>query len=169
MAIGNLVPWARRDRDLAAQGSGPSWDRGELSPFVQLHQEMNRAFDNLFKDFGMSGQAMTNWPHLEVTETDDGYRVTAELAGMDEKDIDVSIDDGMLTIRGEKRAEHEGKNGSYSERFYGAFQRSLAVGDIDPEQVNASFDKGVLTITLPRSAQAQERVKRIPINAGTRH
>jgi HSP20 family protein len=142
----------------------------ELSPFFALHREMNRLFDDAFRDFGFfGGRAPQAWPHLELTETRDGYRLTAELPGMDEKDIELSLEDGVLTLRGEKRSEHDDSRRGYSERYYGSFSRSIAVGDIDEQRVNATFDKGVLTVTLPRSAEAERRVKRIAINGNTRH
>ena len=88
---------------------------------------------------------------------------------MDEKDIDISFRDGVLTLRGEKRSESQDKGRRVSERYYGRFERRITLGDVDDAQARASFDKGVLTIDMPRSAQAEERVRRIPINGGTRH
>jgi HSP20 family protein len=171
MTLGDLVPWSRKDREVGLQRS-ESFGRGggELSPFLALHREMNRLFDDAFRDFGLlGGRAGHAWPHLELTETDDGYRLTAELPGMDEKDVELSLHDGVLTLRGEKRSQNDDRRRGYSERYYGAFSRSVAVGDVDEEKVDATFDKGVLTVTLPRSAEAEHRVKRIAINTGTKH
>lgn len=172
MNLSDLVPWGRKDnRDLALQRSD-RWtpESSELSPFLRLHHEMNRLFDDAFRDFGVFGGGRPQgWPHVEVAETDNGYRLTAELPGMDEKDVELSLQDGVLTIRGEKRSEHDDRRRGYSERYYGSFSRSIAVGDIDESQVNATFDRGVLTVDLPRSAEAEQRVKRIPINGDTRH
>jgi HSP20 family protein len=175
MTLGDLVPWGRKDRDLALQSHEPaSFGSSALTPFTRLHQEMNRLFDDAFRDFGLpsaftGGRGMAGWPQIEVSETDDGYRLTAELPGMDEKDVDLSLQDGVLILRGEKRSEQGDEGRGYSERYYGAFERRIPVGDIDEGKVDATFNKGVLTVTLPRSPQAQERVKRIPINGATRH
>ena len=165
MNLGDLVPWGRKDRGLALQDRGPG--SSELRPFVKLHHEMNRLFEDVFRDFEAPALLGRPWPSLEVEETDDGYRVTAELPGMDEKDIDVSFEDGVLRISGERQTETRNRDRTVSERYYGRFERSLPVGEIDEARVDARFDKGVLTIDLPRSAQARERVKRIPINTET--
>lgn len=171
MTLGDLVPWGRRDRSLAAQDREPAWSgSSELSPFVRLHHEMNRLFDDVFRGFDAPAAWNRQWPSLEVQETDGGYRVTAELPGMDEKDVEVRFEDGVLIISGEKRTETENRDRTVSERFYGRFERRLPVGDVDDAQAKARFDKGVLTIDLPKSTRAQDRVKRIPINDdSTRH
>ena len=105
--------------------------------------------------------------HMNVSETENEIRITAELPGVTEQDIDISLDDDVLTIRGEKKFEQsqggEKENFHFVERSYGTFQRSLRLPyPIDPEQVRASFDNGVLTITLPKTAQ-KERTRRIQI------
>jgi len=87
----------------------------------------------------------------------------AELPGMEQNDIDLSLHDGMLTLKGEKKSESNGAH--YSERWHGKFHRSLQVGpDLDPERVEASFRNGVLTVTLAKRPEAQRQVKRIPIS-----
>jgi HSP20 family protein len=171
MTLGDLVPWSRKDRDIGLQRSETSrGENSELSPFLSLHREMNRLFDDAFRDLGFfGGRAPQAWPHVEIAETDDGYTLTAELPGMDEKDIEVSLQDGVLTLRGEKRSEHDDRRRGYSERYYGSFSRSIAVGDVAEDKVTATFDKGVLKVALPRSAEAEQRVKRIAINSDTRH
>lgn len=171
MTLGNLVPWTRKDRSLALQDRGSGYPAGsEFGPFLALHQEMNRLFDDVFRRFetplAMAGRG---WPTLEVQETDDGYRVTAELPGMDERDVEVSFQDGVLIIRGEKRSEGQQNDRTVSERFYGRFERRIALGDVDEEKASASFDRGVLTVALPKAAEAQARARRIPINQGTQH
>jgi HSP20 family protein len=111
--------------------------------------------------FGGSG----GWPHVEVSETDSEVKVVAELPGLEERDIDLSLQDGVLTLKGEKKSETEGA--FYSERWHGQFQRSLQVGpDVDPDKVSASFKNGVLTITLAKRPEAQRQAKRIPISGG---
>ncbi|TIM54398.1 MAG: Hsp20/alpha crystallin family protein, partial [Mesorhizobium sp.] len=100
---------------------------------------------------------------LEISESDNELRVTAEVPGMEEKDIEVLLDDDVLTLRGEKRSETDEKD--YSERFYGRFERRIPLGyEVENDNVNASFTNGVLTLTLPKNPNAQSKVKRIPIN-----
>ncbi len=91
-------------------------------------------------------------------------KVTAELPGLEEKDVGVELANGVLVIKGEKRAETEDKDRLFSERYYGRFERRIPVDDIEADNVDASFKSGVLTVTLPKSARAQEKVKRIAIN-----
>jgi HSP20 family protein len=104
------------------------------------------------------------WPDIEVSETDKEVKVTAELPGLEEKDVSVELANGVLVIKGEKRAETEDKDRLFSERYYGRFERRIPVDDIEADNVDASFKSGVLTVTLPKSARAQEKVKRIAIN-----
>lgn len=170
MTLGDLVPWGRKDRSLALpsrETAHPAMT--ELSPFVRLRHEMDRLFDDVFRSFETPSLWNRAWPSVEVQETEDGYRVTAELPGMDERDIEVSIRDGVLTLRGEKRSESQSRDRTHSERFYGRFERHIALGDVEEDKASATFDRGVLTVMLPKSAQAHARVKKIPINAATRH
>src|SRR5262249_57349953 len=103
-------------------------------------------------------------PNIEAAETDKEVTVTAELPGLDEKDIEVALANGVLAIKGEKKTESEDKDRLFSERYYGRFERRIPVEDVEEDKVSASFKNGVLTITLPKSAKAQERVRRIAIN-----
>jgi HSP20 family protein len=157
MTLGDLIPW-NRGRALASR-SGE-----ETNPFVALHWEMNRLFDSFARGFDPTALAWPGgWPHVAVSDSGDEVRVTAELPGMEQKDVEVSLQEGVLIIRGEKKAESEGA--LYSERWHGQFQRSLQLGpDIDPDKINASFKNGVLTVTACKRPEAQRRVKRIPIN-----
>jgi HSP20 family protein len=173
MAVRDLIPWGRN------RASVPSTFQGEeMSPFVTLHREMNRLFDDIFNRFdagmpslfsrtpGWAGAWGGGWPSLEVNATDNEVRVSAELPGMDEKDIEVLVDNDVLTIRGEKKAESEDKGRRFSEHYYGRFERSLALPfEVDEEKAEASFKNGVLTITIPKSASAKDTAKRIAINA----
>jgi HSP20 family protein len=135
-----------------------------VTPFGALQQEIERVFDNFGTWRGFDITAFT--PSMEVTETDKAIEVTTEIPGIDEKDVDISLSNDVLTIRGEKRAEKEEKNKSYRlvERSYGAFERSLALpAGIDAEAIKASMDKGVLKITLPKPAAAQaQKIKIAP-------
>jgi HSP20 family protein len=155
---------------------------GGLDPFLNLQREMNRMFDDVFRGPGLpaagegQGQgAMTNFinTNINVSETDKEIRISAELPGVTEKDIDVTLEDDVLTIRGEKKFERteggEKENYHFIERSYGTFQRSLRLpSSVSPEQVNAKFENGVLTVTLPKTAEP-ERTRKIQIQgAGSR-
>ncbi len=99
-----------------------------------------------------------------MSENDKEVRITAELPGLEEEDIEVQLSNGVLAIKGEKKTETEDNDRLFSERFYGRFERRIPVDDIDEDKVNASFRNGVLVVTLPRSTEAQRNVKRIAIN-----
>jgi HSP20 family protein len=161
MTIRDLIPW-NRDRDTAIS-------RGETTnPFFNLHREMNRLFDEAFRSFDLSpfrSNGGTGWPNIEVNETDKEVRVVAELPGLDEKDVQVEYADGVLAIRGEKKTETEDRDRVVSEFYYGHFERRIRVDDIDADKIGASFKNGVLTVKLPKSATARERVKRIEVKA----
>jgi HSP20 family protein len=108
-------------------------------------------------------------PAVDVTEDEKAYRITAELPGMTEKDIDVSVSGDMLVLKGEKRQEREEKekNRYLSERSYGAFQRTFALPEgVERDKIGAEFAKGVLTLTLPKTTEAQKQRKKIEIKAG---
>ena len=159
MAMQDLIPWGNRGREVAR--------RNEDNPFFTLHREMNRLFDDVFRGFDVtpfgSDRAM-GWPHIEVSETDKDIKIAAELPGLDEKDVEVELANGVLAIRGEKKTETEDKERRFSERYYGHFERRIPVEDVEQDKVSASFKNGVLSITLPKSQTAQQKVKRIAIN-----
>jgi len=162
MNVRDLVPWSRGDRERS-----PATRSDSLSPVVSLHREMNRLFDEVFRGFDDSrlwgGRGA--WPSVDVEETEKEYRVTAELPGLEERDVEVLLQDGLLTVRGEKKLETDARDRSYSERFYGRFERQITLDrDVDDGAVNATFKNGVLTVTVPKNARAGERTKRIPIN-----
>lgn len=141
-------------------------------PFFSLHREMNRLFDDVLRGTGLpaggsQGQGVGNFvnANMNVSETENEIRITAELPGVTERDIDVSLDDDVLTIRGEKKFERtdDKENFHFVERSYGTFQRSLRLPfPVDPEQVQARFENGVLTVTLPKTGR-QERSRRIQV------
>ena len=172
MAVRDLIPWGRN------RSSVPSTmqQSDEASPFLALHREMNRLFDDVFNRFDtglpsafgrMPGWSGGSWPSLEVTESENEVRVSAELPSMDQKDVEVLVDDNVLTIRGEKRSETEDQGRRFSERYYGRFERSIDLPfEVEDGKVEATFENGVLTVTLPKSAKAQEKAKRIAISGG---
>ncbi len=111
---------------------------------------------------------MAAMPAVDVTETDKTYEITAELPGMDEKNIEVKVADGVLTIEGEKQEEKEKKEKDYylSERSFGSFQRSFKVPNgVDTDKIDATFKNGVLKVILPKSAEAQKAEKKITVKA----
>jgi HSP20 family protein len=157
---------------------------GRGHPLSVLRQEIDRLFDDLH--WGAWGRPLTRslfdaepfwretgWgggvPAVDISEKEKEYEVTAELPGMEEKDIDVKFADGMLTIKGEKKEEKKEKKKDFylSERRYGSFQRSFQVPEgVDTDKIEASFKNGVLTVTLPKTAEAQRQAKKIAIKKG---
>ena len=163
MTIRDMIPWSRATTPPPSIRNETDW-----SPFLSLHREMNRLFDDVFR--GVDSRFPTvgggRWPSVEVSESDKDIRVTAEVPGMSENDIDVLLDDGVLTLRGEKRSETEDKDRHFSERFYGRFERHIAVGfDVQEDKIEAAFKNGLLTVTLPKSEKAQSKVKRITVKS----
>jgi HSP20 family protein len=167
MAIRDLIPTRQ-------QTATPSFYReSEWSPVGSFRREMDRLFDDFFRTPSLSrfsdfGTVTANWPSIDVKDKDNELIVTAEVPGMTDKDVDLFIDNGMLTIRGEKKAEHEEKG--YSERFYGKFERQIPLPtSVDEQHCKADFHDGLLTIHLPKTREAEQVKKKIPINADTRH
>jgi len=155
--------------------------RKGMEPLQAFHAEMNRLFDRFneafgWPTFGRLFDAEPMWPALgpftgtapavDVTEDEKGYLITAELPGLEEKDMEVTVTGDALMIKGEKRAEKEEKAKNYyvSERSYGAFQRTFPLPDgVDRNAIGATFAKGVLTVTLPKTAEAQKEQKKVEI------
>jgi HSP20 family protein len=148
--------------------------RGALTPFRDSPLfGMRRDFDRLFdlwadRDFWPGARVFggSAWPSVEVTEDDKQYLVTAELPGIDEKDIDISVRDDVLIVSGEKRSEvDETKaNRRFSERSYGRFERAIPLdAEVETDKAAAEFKSGVLKVTLPKSPNGRGRTKRIPI------
>jgi len=171
----------------AAKGGGapPAAQDFSSHPLQALRQQMDRLFDNFVSDWRLPSLSRPIWDleplgtslwsrgavHLrfEVSETDDAIELSAELPGIDEKDVELTLIDGVLTIKGEKKAEKETKEKDYylSERQYGSFVRSLRLPEtIDENKIKARFDKGVLTVTLPKRAEAKAKKKKIAIGKG---
>ena len=170
MSVRDLIPWARdngnRTPTLFREGS-------DRDPFLSLHREVNRLFDDVFRGFdsrlpslGRFSSFGGNWPSVEISDQEKELRVTAEVPGLEEKDIEVMLDDGVLTLKGEKRSETEDKDRQFSERFYGSFERRIPLGyEVEDDKVDARFNNGVLTVTLPKTAKAQSQARRIEIKS----
>lgn len=151
-------------------------------PFEGLRQEVDRLFDDFGRGFrwpfGRSLFAaeplfrreltLPTMPAVDVVENEKAYELTAELPGMDEKNIEVKVVNGSLTIKGEKQEEKEEKKKDYylQERTFGSFERSFGIPEsVDADKIEASFKKGVLTVTLPKKAEAQKPAKKIEVKA----
>lgn len=145
--------------------------RGQVGPFDMLQDRIDRMFDEfgfgmpMLRAMGDTSEMMM--PPLEMREDGDKMLITAELPGMDEKDINISLDGDMLTIAGEKKTEFEDKqaNGGYrSERSFGRFSRTVRLPfSADADKVDARYDKGLLKLTIQRPADAQAHAHRIAI------
>ncbi len=157
-----------RNSPTSARSGGPV-ERALLeAPFHSLHREMNRLFDDIFHG-RLHGPPHANsekhtpiLPDIDVSETDGTVRISAELPGVSESDIDVSLDDDVLVIRGEKKVEKtsDTENYHFVERSYGTFQRAVQLPcPVEPDKARAEFDNGVLIVTLPKRAVAEEKRK----------
>jgi HSP20 family protein len=162
-----LVPWRNRSETPARRGD-------VFDPFVDFRREVDRVFDDFANGIAWSplrpfaGDWRALAPALDVTETDEEVVVSAELPGLDEKDFEVTLAGDVLTIKGEKKAEHEEKNGDahYMERCFGSFSRSLRLPfEAKDEKVEAKYDKGVLTVRIPKPPEVQSAVRRIEVKA----
>lgn len=165
MQIRDLIPWSRKGSEIARP-------EDFQHPVLAMQREINRMFDSFWNRFnqplGALDGAFAGWPRTDVVETDDAVEVSVELPGLDEKDLDVSLTEDVLTIRGEKKAEREeNRKGFYlAERTYGAFHRAIPLPPgVATENVKAEFKKGILTVTLPKTAEAQAKVKKITVKA----
>ncbi len=146
-------------------------ERSLPSVFGRLRDEIDQLFDDITVPRPMRtmfhlAPGMGMHPALELQDRKDHYRLAAELPGMEEKDIDIELSDGVLSISGEKRDQSEEKSGDYlmRERSYGSFRRRLTLpGDIDPDSVEAKYRNGVLTVRIGKDRQAAERVRKIAV------
>jgi HSP20 family protein len=165
----SITPTTGRE---SAPTATEGWSR---HPLARFHDEFDRLFDNFFSGFpgiarwgGGNGNGF-RMPEVDLSETDKEYCIEAELPGLDEKEVSLTLHDGVLTLKGEKKEEkkEEKKDYHFSERRWGSFQRSLRLPeDVDESKVTADFKKGVLTVHLPKSADAQKAAKRIEIKGG---
>lgn len=163
----NNLPLKRRGDKMAIR-------RENESPMMAIQNEMNRLFDNFFNDpFDLAPIAIRRvpvefTPRVNISETDTAMQVTAELPGMDEKDIQISLEHDYMLLSGEKKNESEekGKNYHRYERSYGSFQRVIPlVSEIQEDKVEAIFKNGVLTVTLPKDTSAVKAAKKISVKS----
>jgi HSP20 family protein len=161
----DIIPWRRKKESVSSP-------RGDQSSFIELHQRMNDLFNDFFGgfDLGLSrfGSRFMTAPSIDMSETDEDIRITADLPGMDERDIQVTLENDILTIKGEKKQEQEEKKQNYHmvERSYGQFQREISIPvGVDREKIKATFKKGVLNVILPKTPEAKSTQKRIAISS----
>lgn len=152
-------------------------------PLSTLRDDIDSAFDRMFRDWPRFGKLaeldpfreMDFWkrpsapaPRVDVAEDENAYEIAAEIPGVEEKDISVTVDDGKLTLRGEKKTEREEKKKDYhmKERSYGAFERSFRLPDgVEADKISAAFENGVLSVTLPKSAKAKSKARKIDVKS----
>ena len=155
---------------------------GELHPWHGLRQEIDRLFDS----FGLGWSRLPDFdpfrlpatppaaagfelsPQVDVSETDTAYEITAELPGLDKTDVSLTLSGDVITLKGEKKTEREEKKKGYhlSERRYGSFRRAFNLpDDVEVDRIKAEFTKGVMTVTLPKSASAKVKASEIPVKA----
>lgn len=174
MAAENKVPVATQQQ---APAAATLW-----APFENLRREIDQVFDSFnhggwLSPFGYAPAgngngsplaAFGSLPAVDLCEKGAAYEISAELPGMSEKDIEIKLSGDTLTLKGEKKEEHEEKKQDYflTERRYGSFSRSFRLPDgIDADHIEAKFAKGVLTVTLPKTAEAQKKEKAIKVKA----
>lgn len=167
---------AKTEEKLVERAAAPAaWH-----PFESLRREVDRLFDDFDKGFWrLPSRSLFDvepfWrrgptaPAVDIVEREKDYQITAELPGMEEKDVELKVANGVMTIKGEKKEEKEEKKKDYylSERRYGAFQRAFSLPDgVDADKIEASFKKGVLMVTLPKTPEAIKPERKIEVKAG---
>jgi HSP20 family protein len=143
---------------------------GEMAPFrdfESMRRDMDRLWNSFFERGSLRGEDGGEWlPSLDVAETKNEIVVKAEVPGLESKDIDISLSDGLLTIKGEKKQEREEKEENYHlvERSYGSFTRSIRLpNEVQSDKINASYKNGVLKIVLPKSEEAKKKEIKIKV------
>lgn len=162
-----LIPWRLGKRSVPVR-------REETWPAYSDRSELTNLFDEFFRGFPALPSLLETTPgafspRVDLTETENEIKISAELPGLAEKDIDLTLANDSLTIKGEKNEEKEDRTHGYyrAERHYGSFQRTIPFPcEIDSEKVDANFKNGVLMITLPKSAKVQNAVKKVEIKQG---
>jgi HSP20 family protein len=177
MNIRDLIPWGHSRREPWSRGGRDVVTRRDDDPMRALQWDINRVFDDFWRRFelpmlgGDGGRVAELMPRVDVRETDNEVEVVAELPGMQEADVDVSVAEGMLTIRGEKRSEREereeGNGYIVRERSFGRIERLVPLPEgLDLDSAEATFKNGVLTVRIAKTAEAQRAAKRIQVQRG---
>jgi HSP20 family protein len=188
MELKKLAPWnwfKKEEEEHQAVPIGhdrrlqPPVAPGGYHPMMQLQREIDQLFASFFRGFDIPvrgnfqpllpvEEAGMFIPQVDLSATDQEYRLTVEIPGVAEKDVTVNISGNTMTIKGEKKQEKEEKDKDYYriERNYGSFQRILSLPeDVDQDAIKATFKNGVLSVTMPRKVTAKSEVKRIEISA----
>jgi HSP20 family protein len=168
MNVGQLIPWNRNQRTSTAMANRDS----SRDPFFALQREMNRLFDDVWQQFDLPlppmGEGIAGgWPRVELSEGNKEFTLVAELPGMTEEDVEVMFVNNSVVLRGERREERKQDEAHprLSERYYGHFERQIPLdAEIEPDKARAEFRNGVLTVSLPKSPQAQTEMVRIPVS-----
>jgi HSP20 family protein len=165
MQMRDLIPWGTNKGSEIAK-------RDDDSPVLSLQRDVNRIFEDFWKRFDQPFGAIGRWdssgPRTDVAETTSALEVSIELPGLEREEVDVSLTDSALTIKGEKKREREESKKGYhlSERSYGSFYRSIPLpSGVDTDKASAEFKNGVLTVTLPKTQEALSHVKKIEVKA----
>jgi len=160
--------------------SEPAFAGEVWRPFEALKKEVDRLFEDFGDDFwrrpfrSLAGlekdwaKKFVSAPAVDVSETEKAYEITAELPGIDQKNVEVNLANGGITIKGEKKEESEEKKKDYyvTERRYGSFERYFDLPDgVDADKIEATFKNGVLKVTLPKTAEAQKPAKKVEVKA----
>ena len=163
MTVRDLLPFGRTSVPVTRGGN----------PIVSFQDEVNRLFSDFFGDLSMpswarlsSEPSLAISPATDVSENDKEFKITAELPGMESKDVQITAADGYVTIRGEKKEEKKEEREGYfrQERSYGSFQRVVALPDTaNFDKAEANFKNGVLTLAIPKKAGAQSKERKIEI------
>jgi HSP20 family protein len=167
MNLGSLIPWRDKNQVDANRDS-------YTDPFVSFRREVDRMFEDFFtatnrralQPWNAAWQAVT--PRIDFSEADKELVITAEMPDLDEKDFEVTLVGDLLMINGEKKTEHEDRSGNayYVERRFGSFSRSVRLPfEAGDQQVQANYDRGVLTVRVPKPPEAQRHVRRIELKA----
>jgi HSP20 family protein len=157
MSLRSLLPFSTQPSDVTSASA---------SPFASLQREIDRVFSEFGRGWPALGTDLT--PRMDIIERNGTIEITAELPGLEEKDVEVTLSDDILTIRGERRQEKEQKdeNRHVVERSYGAFSRSVQLpAGVKPEDIRASLSKGLLKVTLPKPVQMEASAKKIEVKA----
>lgn len=183
MDITKLNPWNwfKKEEDqgnIAVKNNKSNIEQSTVSPLVNLHSEMDRLFNEAFKNFGINnspifsgvGNQFKNGllkPDVDISGSEKEYNITAELPGIDEKDINIELKGDTLVITGEKKNKEESNDNGYYrvERSYGYFQRVLNIPkDADVDNIKAGYKNGVLSIALPRLQSSGQETRKIAIS-----
>lgn len=168
--------WFKKEEEQAQVARTQAVTPAPTNPVERLHYDIDQLFENFFRGFPLSPFTSRGrggefgsliLPQVDIAEGKKEYTITVEVPGVDEKDIDLTLADGTLTIRGEKKYEKEDKDKEYHriERSYGSFQRVISLPtDADENEVKAKFKNGVLTITIGKNPSATPPVRKIAIN-----